>query len=303
MRSRLFKAFATWLTVASLGMLACDLSTLGLAQATKPQVTITAPTAGSQFRDGDTVSVTSTSTDSAGIVRVELAVDGATVRTDTPPVLQGQKSFPVIQTWKATAGVHTLSVRAYNAANAASDPAIVSITVTPAAAEPTVVPTLAVGIPPLGTLPTLAPAEPTSNATATKRPPTKVPATPTINAPPGVWATAIRVDPTAPKRGQGVKFIVSFLNTTGTQQGFRWRVRIFEPDKRNSFGDTTPLDSSIPPGASELVSSDNWKVTGPGDCLAFFARVFQVDPNSKQESEFIKPDQSGGPAAGFQVCP
>jgi hypothetical protein len=28
-----------------------------------------------------------------------------------------------------------------------------------------------------------------------------------------------------------------------------------------------------------------------------------MNPSTKQETEFSKPDQSGGPAAGFQVCP
>jgi hypothetical protein len=125
----------------------------------------------------------------------------------------------------------------------------------------------------------------------------------TISAPPGVWATSIRVDPAKPTRGQPVNFFVTFLNTSGSAQTYRWRIRVFEPDKKNSFGDTATVDTTLPQGISEQASASNWKVTGPGDCITFFARVFWVDFSSKQETEFVKPDQSGGPASQFQVCP
>lgn len=93
----------------------------------KPTVIIAAPPSGSQFRENEPVAVQSTSTDSAGITRVELLVDGEVVRTDPSP--SPQVSFTVIQTWKATPGTHTLSVRAYNTAGAVSDPAAVAISV------------------------------------------------------------------------------------------------------------------------------------------------------------------------------
>lgn len=101
--------------------------------ASKPTVTITAPPSGSTFREGDDVAVQSVSTDSAGIVRVELLVDGTTVRTDPSPIVQGQPSLPLVQNWKATQGTHTLMVRAYNTAGAVSEPVAVSVSVAPAA--------------------------------------------------------------------------------------------------------------------------------------------------------------------------
>jgi hypothetical protein len=309
------RSFQTLLLItlfASLGVLACDLSSVtSLALGpSKPQITIQSPLAGAQFREGDNVPVQSTSTDKSGIVRVELSVDGAVARSDAPPIAQGQTSFSVIQTWKATAGSHTLSVRAFNASNAASDPVLVGITVTAGAATlpaPGTSPTLA----PLGgTLvnpailltPTLGPAGTTPVIPTITR--TRTPTfTPTISAPPGVWAVSVRVDPVKGTRGQAINFFVTFLNNTGGPQTYRWRIRIYEPDKKNSFGDTATLDTSIPAGISEQASANNWKVTGPGDCLSFFARVFWADFSSKQETEFLKPDQSGGPAAQFQVCP
>ena len=312
MIKRLSRPLFFWILLASLGLLACDVSSLtslALGPASKPQVTIQSPVAGAQFNEGDDVPVQSTSTDKTGVVRVELSVDGAVVRTDAPPIAQGQTSFSVVQKWKATAGNHTISVRAYNASGVASEPAMVAITVTPSAAQAPTVPPQTVP-PPLGGTPispliALTPTLPPTGteATPTKRPPTKIPPSPTISAPPGVWATSIRLDPPEPKRGQFVTFYVTFLNTTGAPQSFKWRIRLFyADDPKRGFGDTAPLDTAIPVGTSEQTSANNWRVTGPGDCLSLIARVFWLD-ESKNAIEFLKPDQSGGPAAGFQDCP
>ena len=312
MRSRLFRAVMLFCAVTSLGVLACYLSTFGLGTAAKPQVMILAPAAGAQFPEGEELQVQSLATDPSGIVRVELAVDGATVATDVPPIPKGQTTYALIQRWKATPGTHTVSVRAFNASGAASDPALLSVTVAPASAQPTALPTQVVQ-PPIGApSPTLpgGSASPTTAVQATTpqamltRAPTRPPASPTINAPPGVYATAIRVDPKDPKRNQTVKFFVTFLNTTGTAQFYRWRIRIFPPDNmKNSKGDTAPVDTTLPVGLSEFPSADNWTIRGPGDCEPYFARVFWIDLGSRQETEFVKPDSSGGPAASFQICP
>ena len=311
MRKRSFHTLLFGILLASLALLACDVSSLSslvAGSASKPQVTIQSPSAGAQFNEGVDVPVQSTATDKTGIVRVELSVDGAIVRTDAPPIAQGQTSFSVVQKWKATAGNHTLSVRAYNASGAASDPAMVAITVASSAAQaPT--PTVQAVLPPLGgtpinpdilLTPTLPPTG--SEAAPTKRPPTAT-LTPTVSAPPGVWATSIRLDPPEPKRGQFVTFYVTFLNATGGPQGYKWRIRLFyADDPKRGFGDTAPKTDTIPVGTSELASESNWRVSGPGDCLGLIARVFWLD-ESKNAIEFLKPDQSGGPAAGFQVCP
>jgi len=307
MPARFFRALLPLIAVAMLGVLACDLSTLGIAQAAKPKTTIQSPATGAQFREGDDVIVQSISTDPVGVVRVELIVDGAVVRPDVPPIAAGQTSFTLVQKWKATAGTHTLSVRAFNAAGGASELALVTITVT--AAE---VPTLPIILPtvpaPLGTSPTPQPTVPPSGATptlaaTTTRTPTRPSATPTIAAPPGFWSTTITLDPPAPKRGTFVTFNVTFLNATGTSQTYRWFVKIFEPDKRNSFGETSKLNTTFAPGTTTLAAPADWKIGALGDCMPYIARVFWEDPGDKTVREFIKPDQSGGPAAGFQECP
>ena len=243
-----------------------------------------------------------------GIVRVELSVDGAVVRSDAPPIAQGQTSFSVIQTWKATAGNHTLSVRAFNAGSAASDPALLAITVTAGVATipaPTAAPTL----PPLGgtpvnpsilLTPTLGPSGTTPVVPTITR--TRTPAfTPTISAPPGVWAVSIRLDPVKPQIKQPTTFFVKFLNATGSPQHYKWYVKIYEPDAKNSKGETPKVDNDLPVGSVEL-QSPSWTLFNLGACQEYFARVFWVDQDNKV-TEFIKPDQSGPYSAGFQVCP
>ena len=306
MRSRLFRAVMLFFTITSLGVLACDLSTFGLGTAAKPRVTILAPAAGAQFPEGEELQVQSLATDSSGIVRVELAVDGATVATDVPPIPKGQTTYALIQRWKATPGTHTVSVRAINAAGVASDPALLSVVVAPASAQPTALPTQVVQ-PPIGapspTLPQPVVTQPSAPVATATRAPTRPPASPTINAPPGfVFATAIRVDPTAPKKTDYPTFFVTFLNTTGTPQRLRWFVKIYEPDKPNAKGETAKIDSDIPVVPAELPSANNWR-DAVVDCQTRIARVYYIDSAGGQVTEFLKPDRSGGPAAQFTVCP
>ncbi len=132
MQRRTFRAFTLLLICASIILLACD---LGSATAGKPTVILTSPPHGSQFREGEDVGFQSTATDSAGVTRVELMIDGAVVKTDSVPGSQGQPSFTLVQTWKATQGTHAASVRAYNISSVGSDPATISITVSPAASQ------------------------------------------------------------------------------------------------------------------------------------------------------------------------
>ncbi len=134
MNYRPFRTFALLFIVLSLGALACDMSDIAalFGGGGKPTVVITSPPSGSQYQEGQDVAIQSTSTDSKGISRVELLVDGTIVRTD--PLPNPQPQFAVIQTWKATQGTHTLSVRAYNTANTPSDPIAISVAVSPSIA-------------------------------------------------------------------------------------------------------------------------------------------------------------------------
>jgi hypothetical protein len=113
----------------------------------------------------------------------------------------------------------------------------------------------------------------------------------------------MRVDPADPKRNNPVTFWITFLNTTGNTQTYNTRVLIFAPDAKNSKGDTQVVNTIIPVGLSEEASAANWTIHGPGGCEPYIARIFWIDPNTKQPTEFVKPDQSGGTAVGFQMCP
>ncbi len=312
---RLFRApafvrpLALVLALASTGVLACDIASLtGGILGSKPTIAIQSPASGTVYREGEEVLVQSTAKDQAGIVRVELAVDGTSYRTDTPPVSQGQAAFSVVQKWVATPGNHTLSVRAFNTSGAASDLALVTVSVAASSASAQPSPTSAsLGSETLGGTPLPLGSSLTTTLTSTvpalPRPPTRPPSTATISAPPGVYATLIRVDPPTPNRGVPATFRVTFVNTTGKAQSYRWYVKIYEPDKPNSKGETSKILEDIPPGTTERASPTDWKIAGPGPCEPFIARVFWYDRDNNQTTEFVKPDRSGGPAAAFQVCP
>ncbi|MEW5719423.1 MAG: Ig-like domain-containing protein [Chloroflexota bacterium] len=130
-----------WLVVLSLVLVACTTPTPPLIQptptATKPQVIITSPSSNMQYRVGTSIAINSTSSDAQGIVRVELLVDGQSIRSDPIPSGKSQPHFQVVQTWNATTpGAHIVVVRATNEAGATSESAL-SLTVV----EPTRVPT------------------------------------------------------------------------------------------------------------------------------------------------------------------
>ncbi|MBI3915290.1 MAG: Ig-like domain-containing protein [Chloroflexi bacterium] len=93
----------------------------------KPTIVIVSPPSGSEFKEGENISIQSTAADAIGITRVEMFVDGALARMDPSPSPQPQ--FSVVQAWKAVAGVHTITVRAYNVAGDTSDPSGISLTV------------------------------------------------------------------------------------------------------------------------------------------------------------------------------
>ncbi len=299
----LFTIYCLLITV----LLACDLSTITTlipSNASKPVTIIQSPPSNSEFREGEEVAIQSQSTDKSGIARIELIVDDVIAREDTPP-LAGQESFSLVQRWSATAGTHTISVRAFNAKGAMSDAASIVVNVLPAA-KPTAAPTQQ-ALATL-TLPTITSSGATPTLTRAATSPTRSPTpraqpTNTPDVPSGVYGISVRLDPPEPKRAQFVTFYVTFLNTTGEPKAYRWFIKIFEPDKANSFGETSKKQEDIPVGRSELASPADWRIVGPGPCQQYFARVFWTNPETKEVFEFTKPDFGGGPAAGFQVCP
>lgn len=107
-------------------------SVLGCS-ATTPTVVIQAPAAGSGFKADENVTIQSVATDPGGIASVDLLVDGVTAWNKRPPSKEGNSLFAASFPWKATEGMHTLGVKAYNAAGAVSPMVFVTVTVSAAA--------------------------------------------------------------------------------------------------------------------------------------------------------------------------
>jgi hypothetical protein len=84
------------LLLAAAGVIACDLSSLSGGTEAVPVVAIVRPPDSTQVTLGDTVPVHATATDSTGVTRAELWVNGAFVATEASPVAQGQPSFSAV---------------------------------------------------------------------------------------------------------------------------------------------------------------------------------------------------------------
>ena len=98
------------------------------AVVSKPSVTVTSPPAGSQAQVGETVSVQVTAVDASGVSRVELWADGVLIEAQKLPF--PQPTVTATLKWTATtAGGHALMVKAYNVAETASEPVILSLLV------------------------------------------------------------------------------------------------------------------------------------------------------------------------------
>jgi hypothetical protein len=126
----------------------------------KPAIIITAPPSGSEFHEGEDVSIHSKATDAVGVARVELVVDGRLVSADSVPT-RLQATIAFTQTWQATPGTHTILVQAYNADGITSNPAAISISVRP---NPLPTPTTAPLVSPTSAVSATPVAAPTSSA-------------------------------------------------------------------------------------------------------------------------------------------
>ncbi|MCL4396464.1 MAG: NBR1-Ig-like domain-containing protein, partial [Chloroflexi bacterium] len=137
----------------------------------QPGTVIDSPPSNSVFHAGDQVVVQSTSTDSNNISHVELSVDGEVVSIATPSQLQS--AIVVTQTWTATEGMHTLSVRSFDQNDLPGNPAEISVSVL--AAESPAAPATVTPVPT---------ATPTETPTATQAPPLTPTAAPSSTATP-----------------------------------------------------------------------------------------------------------------------
>jgi len=195
-----------------------------------------------------------------------------------------------------------LLVLAALALSACTPVAAFGLNVTPTLppAAPTIMPAVTDTPSPSPTVGATATTAPT--ATATKRPATPaVRATATLVTAQSVFVTAVTASPSSARSNESPQFAVTFLNTTGQTQTYRWFVKVYGADPSRSFGETTKTDSDLPANTTQLKSASDWKTQTFFDCLPFTARVFWVD-GENQVHEFQKPDGSN-PTTTFTVCP
>jgi len=140
----------------------------------------------------------------------------------------------------------------------------------------------------LAVIPTLAPAP--------AAPPTAVP-TPK----PGLFVTDLRIQP-VPQRGADLTFFPTFVNTSGGQMSFTWRVFVYKADNANtSYSETTWQLTNFNTAPGEVLSLGKWTLPLGGDCENYFARVGWQDANN-QNQFFMKPDGTIF-TKSFNVCP
>lgn len=141
------------MALAALLMSACNLSSSSNATlqpltqpaASRPVVTITAPRSGDTFPVNEEILISATATDTVGITRVQLIVNGQISKTVTA---NGETSFPALLDFiPRQPGTVTVQVIAYRS-SVASDPAQIQLTIgqltlvrTPSATPQIVVPT------------------------------------------------------------------------------------------------------------------------------------------------------------------
>ncbi len=127
-------------TVVTLGLLCAALVACSSAPAatptgatSTPSVTVSSPVSGATLSVGVAVPVLVSATDSIGVARVDLSVDGVAVDSYTTPTPQGQPTVAAQLSWTpVAAGAHALSVIAYRQDGTASSPAVVAVTVSSA---------------------------------------------------------------------------------------------------------------------------------------------------------------------------
>lgn len=140
-----------------------------------------------------------------------------------------------------------------------------------------------------------------TRSAAPKPSPSRSPTATTVAAPPGVYALGLHAAPPQPQNGQGVIFIVTFLNTTGSQQYFRWCVESFRQDGKSHGITACKPARTIAAGRTELSTTDPYVGQKLGPCLPLRARVIW-ESDQKQRIPFTLPDGSDL-WLPYQFCP
>ena len=163
--------------------------------------------------------------------------------------------------------------------------------------------------PPTIELPTLLPSATTPPTVAPTVAPTKIPATATKppptntavpNFPPGVYVTKLRLEPAQPKTNQDITFTATFVNTTGSNQGYNWLAQIYRVSDGKRHGDTKAKSLTVATGTNEY-SVGTWKRTGPGGCVSYFVMT-EFEDGDKNRIPFLNTD-GNQLRQYFDVCP
>lgn len=177
----------------------------------------------------------------------------------------------------------------------------------PATTAPTAIPPTR---PPVPTLPSIPlPPTPTLEPTATVAPsPTTVPpsplpprptATTAPSYPPGVYVTKIRTDPGDAKRNQDVRFLVTFVNTSGEPRSYSFLVWTYYENGKG-LGETPVKGITVPVGTNEI-QTEPWILKGAGSCLPVLARAGWRNPD--RSTGFFPSTDGNVLQYSFQVCP
>ncbi len=112
----------------------------------------------------------------------------------------------------------------------------------------------------------------------------------------------VQTDPSPAKQKQDLTFLVTFLNTTGQEQSYRWFVNIYDQNQPNPVGQTSSdKEFIIPPGSSDYATINTWRM-GPGlPCTTYIAKIHWVNQDG---SKPVFGKVGGAEAAfPFTLCP
>ncbi len=158
-----------------------------LAAGAGPQVLIKSPQQGATVPTNQDVPVQVSASDTNGVIRVELFVNGAQVASESSPNAQGLQSFAPSLKWRPTAdGSYSLQARAVNRNNVTGESTVIQVT---AQANATPIPTPTSTSTPTNT-PSPPPPSPTPIVIVVTATPTPIPTSPTPQS------TLTRVPPT-----------------------------------------------------------------------------------------------------------
>jgi hypothetical protein len=143
-------------------LLGLALTGCALASAAKPVAVINSPPSGTQVDENSEVQVQVNASDSQGITRIDLLVNGVVVASESAPTAGGQPTFSAVLRWTPTTlGEQVVEARAYNVKGDVSAPVGVNILVRQAQASTTGTPT---------SVPTAAPSPSDTTAPGTDTP-------------------------------------------------------------------------------------------------------------------------------------